>query len=178
MTTHRRSAEEIISSFEQLFPSKITNARVERRTSGSKKTAFTHLWMRLDTDIFKDAVKHIFTFDSSAHFAVTSGYELGDFIELVYHFSIYHGKRAEELSINFTVAVPKSYPVIETITDLFPGALISEQEKQEMLGVTIEGIPQDTRVFLSDDFPKEVYPWRRDSTGPAKLIRNLHEEKP
>jgi membrane-bound hydrogenase subunit beta len=93
----------------------------------------------------------------------------------VYHFSLFHGGRGRELSLNITVILPKSDPVIETITDLIPGALISEQEKQEMLGVKIQGIPKDSRVFIADDFPKDVYPWRRDETGPGKLVRNLHE---
>ncbi len=106
---------------------------------------------------------------------MASGYDLGDTIELVYHFSLFHGERGRELSLNITVSLPKDNPVIDTITDLIPGALISEQEKQEMLGVKIHGIPKDARVFVADDFPKDVYPWRRDETGPAKLVRNLHE---
>jgi len=46
-----------------------------------------------------------------------------------------------------------------------------------MLGVTIKGIPDSRRVFLTDDFPEGVYPWRKDEKGPRKLIRNLHEVK-
>jgi len=93
----------------------------------------------------------------------------------VYHFSLFHGARGRELSLNITVSLPKENPVVDTITDLIPGALISEQEKQEMLGVKIRGIPKDTRVFVADDIPKDVFPWRRDETGPGKLVRNLHE---
>ena len=52
-----------------------------------------------------------------------------------------------------------------------------EQEKQEMLGVKVKGIPKDERCFISHDFPKGMYPWRRDETGPDKMVRNLHEVK-
>jgi hypothetical protein len=30
-------------------------------------------------------------------------------------------------------------------------------------------------VFVADDIPQGIFPWRRDETGPAKLVRNLHE---
>ena len=79
--------------------------------------------------------------------------------------------------MNISVELPKSKPEIETICDYIPGALITEREKQEFLGVKIIGIPDDRRLFLPDDFPKGVYPWRRDETGPDKLYRNLHEVK-
>ena len=73
--------------------------------------------------------------------------------------------------------MPKTKPEIETICDYIPGTLITEREKQEMLGVKIIGIPDTRRLFLPDDFPKDVYPWRKDEKGMEKLIRNLHEVK-
>ncbi len=79
--------------------------------------------------------------------------------------------------MNITVELPKSKPEIESICDLIPGALITEQEKQEMLGIKVKGIPKDKRVFVSDDFPKGIYPWRKDEKGPEKMVRNLHEVK-
>jgi len=175
MTTNTVTPEDVLGSFQMKFPNSITEPRIERRTGGTLKTEFIHLWFHVETRFLKDAVKHLFTFEQYPHFAVTSGYDLGDTIELVYHFSLFHGERGRELSLNITVSLPKDNPVIDTITDLIPGALISEQEKQEMLGVKIHGIPKNARVFVADDFPKDVYPWRRDETGPAKLVRNLHE---
>jgi len=169
--------EDLVKSFTDKFQVKIKESRIEKYAYGSKKTEITHVWMRVDNSIFKDAIKHLFTFDKYPHLAVTSGYDMGSNIELVYHFSIYHGERNREVSINITVELPKSNPVIETITDLIPGAVITEQEKQEMLGIKVKGIPKDTRVFISDDFPKGVFPWRRDETGPDKMARNLHEVK-
>ncbi|MCX6662496.1 MAG: NADH-quinone oxidoreductase subunit C [Euryarchaeota archaeon] len=175
MTTHKVTPEDILVSFQMKFPNSISQSRIERRTSGTLKTEFSHLWFHVDISIFKEAVRHLFTFEQYPHFAVTSGYDLGDTIELVYHFSLFHGERGRELSLNMTVSLQKDNPVIDTITDLIPGALISEQEKQEMLGVIVRGIPKDARVFVADDIPQGVFPWRRDETGPAKLVRNLHE---
>lgn len=167
--------EELVQSLQTAFPQDVSQPRIERRTTGVKKKEFIHIWMHVSRKVFKDVIKHLFTFDEHPHFVVTSGYDTTETIDLVYHFSLYHGFRDKELSLNFTVHLPKTEPTIETITDLFPGALISEQEKQEMLGVKVNNIPKDKRVFISDDFPKDVYPWRRDETGPEKYIKNLHK---
>jgi len=175
--TEYLTPEDLVKSFTDKFQLKIKESHAEKYAYGSKKTEFSQIWMRIDNSIFKDVVKHLFTFDKYPHFAVSSGYDMGNSIELVYHFSIYNGERNREVSINITVELPKSNPVIETISDLIPGAVISEQEKQEMLGVKIHGIPKDARVFISDDFPEGVFPWRRDETGPHKVARNLHGVK-
>jgi len=174
----RLSPDDIIHSFQEKLMDGVKETRVERFTNGSKKTPLTSIWLRIDKDMLKEAVQHLMTLEPYPHFAVSSGYDLDDHIDLVYHFSIYYGERGREISINITVELPKSNPVIETITDLIPGSLISEQEKQEMLGVTIRGIPKDKRVFIADDFPKDIYPWRHDETGPKKMVRNLHKVKP
>ena len=46
-----------------------------------------------------------------------------------------------------------------------------------MLGIKVIGIPDSRRLFLPDDFPDGVYPWRKNEKGMEKLIRNLHEVK-
>jgi membrane-bound hydrogenase subunit beta len=176
--TKQLSAEEIVKSFTDTFKNKITHARVEKHLVGIKKNEMVHIWMNVDNSVFKDAVKHLTTLEKYPHFAVTSGYDLKDNIYLVYSFSIYYGQRFKEISINMTVSLPKTKPEIESICDIIPGALISEQEKQEMLGVIVKNIPKDKRAFISEDFPKGVYPWRRDETQPdKKTVRNLHEVK-
>jgi len=169
------TGEELVKSYKDMFKTKIKEAKVNTYTFGKKKTEVTHVWMTVDNSAYKDAVKHLFTFDEYPHFAVSSGYDKDDTIYIVHHFSLYYGERARELSVNITVPLPKSKPEIETITDLIPGALIAEQEKQEMLGVKVKKIPKDKRVFISDDFPKGSYPWRKDEKGPGKMVRNLHE---
>jgi len=177
MTTKKLTPKEIVDSFKKEFKTKITDARIEKFTQGSKKTEMTHIWMKADSSIIRDITKHLMTLQKYPHFAVSSGYDTEKTIDIIYHFSIYYGKRGEEISLNFTVSLPKSKPEIDTICDLIPGALIAEQEKQEMLGIKVKNIPQDRRSFISDDFPKDVYPWRKDETGPKKMVRNLHEAK-
>ncbi len=175
--TEQLTPEKIVKYFKDEFKTKIKDSRIEKHVSGSKKNELIHIWLNIDKSIFKNVIKHIIKLEKYPHLAVVSGYDMGKTINLVYHFSIYYGERAKEISINITIELPKNNPVIETITDLIPGALITEQEKQEMLGIKVKGIPKDERVFISDDFPKGVYPWRKDETGPDKMARNLHEVK-
>jgi len=175
--TEQLTPEKIIKSFKDEFKTKIKDSRIEKHASGSKKNEIIHIWLNIDKSVFKKVIKHMFKLEKYPHLAVVSGYDVGKTINLVYHFSIYFGERAKEISINITVELTKNNPVIETITDLIPGALITEQEKQEMLGIKVKGIPKDERVFLPNDFPKGVYPWRKDETGPDKMARNLHEVK-
>ena len=115
--------------------------------------------------------------DKYPHFAVSSGYQVDKMIYIVNHFTIFYGEKGKEVTVNVTVPLPVSDPTMDTITDLIPGALISEQEKQEMLGIKVKNIPKDERVFISHDFPKGMYPWRKDEKNAEKLARNLHEVK-
>jgi len=172
----RLTPEEIVSYFKDKFKTKVKDSRIQKRKTGSKKHEFVHIWIKIDKSIFKDAIKHLMEIQFP-HLAVVSGNDLGKTIELIYHFSLYYGERLGEISLNISVELPKTKPEIETICDIIPGALITEREKQEMLGVKVIGIPDSRRLFLPDDFPKDVYPWRKDEKGLEKMIRNLHEVK-
>ena len=168
--------DEIVNSYKDMFKEKIMDARIEKHVRGLKNNEFFHIWLKVNKTVYKDIVKHLFTFTEYPHFAVSSGYDIGNSVELVHHFSIYHGEKLREININITVPLPKDDLTIDTITDLIPGALIAEQEKQEMLGVKVIGIPKDERVFIPKEFPEGMYPWRRDETNAEAMVRNLHDE--
>jgi len=171
------SPEEIVNYFKDKFNTKIKSTEIKKRTTGSKKKEFVNIWMKIDKSIFKSFIEHLCNL-TYPHLAVCSGNDLGNQIELVYSFSIYYGKHLQEISFNVGVEVPKSKPEIETICDWIPGALITEREKQEMLGIKIIGIPDNRRLFLPDDFPENVYPWRKDEQTKKeieKLYKNLNE---
>lgn len=168
--------EELVKSFKNEFKSNIKDAIIKKRAAGSKKNETPSIWMKVDKSVFKDVVKHLCEIQFP-HLSIASGNDIGRNIELIYHFTVNYGSRMKEINFNISVDLPKSKPEIDTICDLIPGALITEREKMEMLGVKIIGIPDDKRCFLSDDIPKGVYPWRRDETGADKLYKNLHGGK-
>jgi len=172
----RPNPEEIVKYFKDEFKTKIKHINIKKRPAGIKKKETYTIWMKIDKSIFKDIIKHLCNLQFP-HLAVASGNDLGKTIELIYHFTLNSGKRMEEINLNISVELPKSKPEIETICDWIPGALITEREKMEMLGVKVIGIPDDSRCFIPYDFPEGVYPWRRDETGPEKFYKNLHEVK-
>ena len=177
MTTKGKLApEEVVKSFESKFKAKIKDSQIKRRKAGSKKNEAVIIWLKIDKSAFKEVIEHLCKLQFP-HLAVVSGNDLGGTIELIYHFTLNYGGRMDEISLNISVELPKSKPEIETICDWIPGALVTEREKQEMLGVKVIGIPDDRRLFLPDDIPEGIYPWRRDETGPDKLYKNLHGVK-
>jgi membrane-bound hydrogenase subunit beta len=167
--------EELLKALQKKFGAKI-DAKVARHEQGAnKKHAVQNLWIKADARNFKDVVEELRRLHPNPHFAVISGSQTGDIVELNYHFSFNYAEPKSEFFASVKVALPKSSLKLPTITNLIPGALVSEREVQEMFGVKIEGIPDARRMFLDESFPKGVYPWRRDETGPKKLVRKINE---
>ena len=168
--------EEIVELFKEKFNDSITNNRIEIKTAGLKKNSYSLIWLEIKPKDFKEAVKLLCTIQFP-HFAIISDNDTGDEIKLNYHFSIYYGKSSKEISLNMTTNLPKNNLKIPTITDLIPGAQTAEREIKEMLGVTIEGLPDLANIFLPQDFPKGVYPLRKDEKGAAKMVNKKEEVK-
>jgi membrane-bound hydrogenase subunit beta len=171
-----KSPEEIVKYLKDKLKTKIKSANIKKLKAGLKKNETASIWIKVDKSGFKNLVKYLIDIEYP-HLAVASGNDLGKTIELIYHFTVGYGGRMKEINIHVSVELPKSKPEIESICDLIPGALITEREKAEMLGVKVIGIPDSRKCFLPDDWPKGVYPWRRDKTGPEKYYKNLHEVK-
>ena len=166
--------EEIVKYFTDTFGNRVRDTRIEKRTAGKRKKEFVNIWLNLEREILTKAVAHLSEIQFP-HLAIISGNDIGESIFLNYHFSIYYGERLREISVNFTVELPKSDLTVESLCHLIPGALITEREIQEMFGVTVENIPDDRRIFLPDGFPKDVYPWRKDEKGPQKVVRDMYD---
>jgi membrane-bound hydrogenase subunit beta len=174
MTEHL-SAPAVLERFTGKFGAGVTNARVQERREGIKKNPNYNLWMDLDRPLLKDAIRELQSL-GPVHLSVVSGTDLGETVRLIYTFCLYYGIRHGEYTVNFGVSLPKDDLTIPTISDLVPGAVFTEREKQEMLGVTVVGIPDNRGLFLPEDFPKGVYPWRKDATGiPDSMVKNLWE---
>ena len=176
MTKKKLTPEEVVKYLKDEFKTKIKDVKIVKRKAGSKKNESNYIWMKVDKSVFKESIKHLCKLQFP-HLAVASGNDLGKTIELIYHFTLNYDQRLDEIVLNISVELPKTDPTIDTISDIIPGALITEREKMEMLGVKIKGIPDDRRVFVPEDIPVGVYPWRKDKTGPDKFYKNLHEVK-
>jgi membrane-bound hydrogenase subunit beta len=170
-------AEEVLELFKEKFNNKIIDSRIETKTTGLKKNNYQVIWLQINPEDFKDTVDFLCSIYQYPHFAIISGNDKGENIELIYHFSIYYGERFKETSVSFKVNLPKKILKIQTITDLIPGAQTAEREIKEMFGVNFEGLPDLPNIFLPKDFKKGIYPLRRDEKGIEKPVEKEEEVK-
>lgn len=171
--TSHLTPQQIVDQYRTQFGEGLIESKVTERGEGTKKTRSFDIWLRVRRDLLRPAIQQLIGI-RFPHFAVIAGNDLGDQIELLYIFSVFYGERFGEYMVTIGVSLPKSDLSIPTITDLIPGALFSEREKQEFFGVTVTGIPDGRRLFLPEDFPEGVYPWRKDETGVSpEMVRNL-----
>jgi len=158
--------EEIIELFKEKFNNSVTNSKIETKTAGLKKNSYNIIRLQINPEDLKDAVKLLSTLHFP-HLAIISGNDIGEEIELIYHFSIYYGERFKEISIDLVIHLSKEDLRIPTITDLIPGAQV-----KEMMGIIFEGLPDLPNLFLPRDFSKNIYPFRKDEKGIYPLSEN------
>ena len=163
--------EKIIELFKEKFDGSIINSKIEIKTAGLKRNSYNIIQLQINSEDLKNAVKLLSTLHFP-HLAIISGNDMGEEIELVYHFSIYYGERFKEISIDLSIHLSKKDLRIATITDLIPGAQVTEREMKEMMGITFEGLPDLPNLFLPKDFSKNIYPLRRDEKGIYPLSMN------
>lgn len=163
-TSQYLSPEEIVNTFRSHLREALLDAQVLNRTDGEKKTETVQIWLTINKQVIKKTVRRLIDLHFP-HLVVISGCDTGEHVELMYHFFIYYGRRNGEYNVTLKTALPKNDLTIDTIADILPGALTSEREKQEFFGISINDIPDGRRIFLPNDFPEGVYPWRKDDTG-------------
>ena len=87
-----------------------------------------------------------------------TGLDDGDSLSVIYHLA-----NPEGVLLNLRTSVPKSAPVIRTVTSWFPAADLYERELIDLLGFQVEGLPESgNRYPLTDDWPKDQHPLRKD----------------
>jgi membrane-bound hydrogenase subunit beta len=115
------------------------------------------IFVYIKKDALRDAVKYLVTDLKFKHLSTITGVDLGGEIEVIYHIAY---KGSIELSLGLTV--PKNKPSVPTVTDLIPGAVLYEREVHDLLGVNFEGHPDLSPLILSEVWPENVYPLRKE----------------
>lgn len=173
MTDRILTPEQVVEHLVSRLPQGIRDTSVRKWVQGKKKVPHYTLWIELDRDSLKPAIRALMEIQFP-HLSVIAGADLGDAIRLLYIFSTQFGNPKSEYMVTFAIALPKSDLTVPTISDLIPGAVFSEREKQEFFGIRVIGMPDGRRLFLPEDFPEGVYPWRKDETGiPEGMVKDL-----
>ena len=128
------------------------------------------IFVRIKNTALEDAVKHLVKDLRFKHLSTITGIDLGEQIEVIYHLA---HKGSIELSLRLTV--PKKNPIIPTITDVIPGAVLYEREVHDLLGVIFEGHPDLSPLVLPEGWPKGVYPLRKGHT--LEKLQELTKDK-
>ena len=152
--------EEILEKIKERFGNNVKDMTIKR-----SRRIFAETDMKNLKEILRYA-KDELGFD---HISTITGEDLGEELELIYHIAY---QNAIELSIK--TKIPKENPRITTIVDLYPSAGIYEREVHDLLGVVFEGNPDLSPLLLPDNWPKGVYPLRKDVT--LEEIKELIEK--
>ena len=83
------------------------------------------------------------------------GVEAGEF-EVLYHFC------AGEAVVTLRVRVPRTDGAVPSLWEVVPSAGFYERELAEMFGIIVAGMPDDSHLFLPDQWPEGAYPLRKD----------------
>lgn len=75
--------------------------------------------------------------------------------------------RPDGTVLSLRTLVPRERPVLQTVTDRFPGAANYERELVDLLGFEVEGLPPGKRYPLPDDWPLDSKPLRKDWVAPG-----------
>jgi membrane-bound hydrogenase subunit beta len=86
-----------------------------------------------------------------------TGLDEGETLCAIYNLACENG-----IMINIKTHVPKQTPVLNTIIGTFPNADIYERELVDILGFSVNGLPEGKRYPLPDSWPAGQYPLRKD----------------
>lgn len=76
--------------------------------------------------------------------------------------AIYHLADAQGTVLNLKRRVPRDAPAIRSVTDSYPCCANYERELVDLLGFVVHGLPPGNRYPLTDDFPRDQHPLRKD----------------
>ena len=113
--------------------------------------------VRVDSGFHRGALTSLLEKDETTGVSAITGVDLGQTIELMYHF------RIKGIIVTVRTQVPKENARTNTISDLLPGASFHEREAADLFGVTFEGHPNPGRLVLPDHWPNGLYPLRKDA---------------
>jgi len=136
--------------------------RLKGRFAGAVRDVFEksprRAYLTVEPKDIREVAGFIFR-DLGCRFNIASAVDLFDSFEILYHFT--RDDSASVVSVRVFLR-DKNDPHIDSITPLIKGAEWIEREIRELFGIEFDGHPNMKPLLLADDWPKGVYPLRKD----------------
>ncbi|MFA5095994.1 MAG: NADH-quinone oxidoreductase subunit C [Candidatus Omnitrophota bacterium] len=91
------------------------------------------------------------------HLCTITGLDELDKFSLIYHLAQENG-----VLLNIKISLSHEDPVVDSIIGYFPAAEIYERELVDLFGIRVNGLPEGLRYPLTDDWPLDEHPLRKD----------------
>lgn len=166
--------EEIIEKMREALGEKFLEGRVIERAEGTKKIVKKDIFIKVKKEAQLEAISVLKSL-GSMYLIVMSGEDRGSVISVNYHFSLNSGVPGKENVVTISMDLPKNDLRMYSISGMFKGAITTEREMHEMLGIDFEGLEDKRHIFLPEDWPKDRYPWRKDEFGVKDMIKYTHK---
>ena len=150
MTAEFPQETEIVRKMKEAIGKDILEAKIPR-----PRRIFIHV----GKNTLKKAIRYVTRKADFTHISTITGVDIGKEIEAIYHLS-----RDGRIELSLKVRTPKDSPVLPTVTDIIPGAILYEREVHDLFGVTFEGHPDFSPLLLPEGWPSDVYPLRKEWT--------------
>lgn len=89
-----------------------------------------------------------------------TGLDEGNKIAVIYHLS-----KDGSIMLNLRTRILRENPSINSVTSYFACADIYERELMDLLGIKVVGLTEGHRYPLTDNWPKDEFPLRKDWKG-------------
>ena len=127
--------------------------------------------LQVDPGRVNEACLAISSLPGLYHLSTITALDLGDAIELLYHF--WKGKSF----VTVKTTMPKDRLVVDSVSGTLASATLYEAEIQDLFGVKFEGNPYaGRRLLLPDDYPADAPPPLRTEADPAKIRKMMKLE--
>jgi membrane-bound hydrogenase subunit beta len=163
-------AEMVVEDLKKALGPLLEDVRIQDIPEGSKRRSYQCVWVNIRKEGFLTAVRTLFRY-GFPHLGILTGEDMGEDLRLVYIFKVFYEEPREEVTVVFSFHIPKSEPVVPSLTPMIPGASTNEREIREMLGVEFRGLKDKRHLFLPEDWPEGKYPWRKDETNVEDMVK-------
>lgn len=119
---------------------------------------------------FRQVFEHVVNIMEFRQLCTITGLDEGESLAFIYHVA-----HSDGTVLSLKTRVPKIDPLLQTITDIFPGGIGYERELVDLLGARVEGLPEGHRYPLPDNWPAGQYPLRKE--WKAEMLDNVDPKK-